>query len=270
MNKYSWVSKLFQCLSACSMITAILALFLLAFITSVFFVPADKFIYIIINPFWAILVGTYLTWMYFRHDKVLDLYNVFYNDLLEARQTVDTWTVNKKHEDFESLYLKLVAKRKGPPTELDKADQESYYNTLKFAMFMQHLAVLQEKKFCRAHLMVDPNLFDKTFRPNIAAYYLKLWTFLSHRMQFQGDHHKDFYLSFSNIALNYLEAYAADQLKEIESQNRSKEKIREFLKGNQDLSFSIAQRVAQEKCPPERGFINIFIGEMFKKHLPSQ
>jgi hypothetical protein len=104
---------------------------------------------LIINPFWAILIGAVLTWIYFRQQNVLTLYKAFYTELIDARSVVDTWSIYKTYEEFNKLYRELADS--DITEEKREKDKENYYKTLQLAMFMQHLAAMHEKKFTKKY-----------------------------------------------------------------------------------------------------------------------
>jgi hypothetical protein len=108
--------------------------------------------------------------------------------------------------------------------------------------------------------MVEPHLFTETFKPNIAAYYLKLRTFINHRREIQGKHHARFYESFTNLSLKYLEDYAKDD-PEV-AKNCSMEKLFGYIENdeNLDLTYSIAKQLkARQSDCPEMAFISLFL-----------
>jgi hypothetical protein len=217
---------------------------------------APQWIDLIINPFWAILIGAYLTWTYFRQQNVLELYKQFYSELLDARSVVDTWAIHKTFEDFNNLYQEFS--RKENSDEKGEDEKNRYYKTLQLAMFMQHLSAMHERKQFGVHFMVESGLFEDTFKPNVAAYYLKLTTFLNHRKHIQGKYHARFYRPFRDLALVYLEAYAREKVVgALPEANRSRKALIAYIDhdANRNLSSAITKQIAD--CP-ERGFMNLF------------
>jgi hypothetical protein len=226
---------------------------------------------------WAILIGAWLTWIYYRQKNVADLYQSYYRDLMVPRISVDTWLSFKSRTDLDELYRGMVETSGGPVDASSDTGTNQYYNILKFKMFMHHICVIHEqKKLWFIHFMVDPKLFRETFKPNIANYYLKLIYFIYHRKNIHGHQHPQLYFSFENLALRYIGSYARqiiksdDKLKQsIPAKKLGRESLRKFLRDNAE---DMSRRVLDGSLKRENATSaeHVFVEEFLRVYAEAQ